>query len=504
MEKKENLNEGEIIDYLNKVMDHKFTRFIMKEMTEVKKLERSFAIYAEVEKPKGVKERLHAKIVGEALEKGAEKFGASPEAIKNFLKDSYMRKAFAVIIRSIAEYGITRPQRLIAPFMVVWNFTKQCNLKCKHCYANATPYPAPDELTLEQKYQVVDQLDEAGVAAISFSGGEPLTNKDFLKVARYAKSKGFYLTVATNGTLISEKMAQKLKEVGISYVEISIDGPNPEIHDKFRGVKGAFNAAIRGIKNAKAVGLQVGIATTATHENLNSIPEIVKLARELKVDRMIVFNFIPTGRGKDIINEDLTPEEREELMKYLYKEWQKGDMQIFSTCPAYSRISITAMEEGSGDKVSPTHFAEMELPREFGGAAKALTEFIGGCGAGRIYCSIEHNGDIQPCVFLPIKVGNVLKDGFVNVWKNSKVLNELRDRDAPDYACSSCPFKYVCGGCRARAYAYYGDIKAPDPGCILMKDEWEKLKMYANISDSSKNNENLESGKSNVEFALSK
>ncbi len=473
--KEKNLNEAEIIDYLHKVMDNKFVSFILKEMTEVKKLEREFAIYAGVIKPEGVRERMHAKIVGEAIEKGAEKFGASPDVIKDMLKDPYMQKGFAVVVRSIAEYGITKPQRLIAPFMVVWDFTKQCNLRCKHCYANATPHPAPDELSLEEKYEVVDQLDEAGVAAISFSGGEPLTNKDFLKVAKYAAEKGFYLSVATNGTLISEKTAQRLREAGIRYVEISLDGPNPEIHDEFRGVKGAFNAAIRGIKNAKAAGLEVGIATTATHENLDSIPAIIQLARDLKVDRLIVFNFIPTGRGKDIVLEDLTPVERENLMKYLYGEWQNGDLQIFSTCPAYARISITAMEKGTGDKVSPTHFAEMELPAEFGGAAKALTEFIGGCGAGRIYCSIEHNGDIQPCVFMPIKVGNVLKDGFVNVWKNSDVFNALRDRDAKNYACHSCAFRYVCGGCRARAYAYYGDILAPDPGCVMMKEEWEKI-----------------------------
>ncbi len=469
-----NMDEGDIIEYLHRVMDKKFVRFILKEMSEVKKLERAFAVYAGVEKPSGIKERMYAKVVGEAIEKGAERFGAEPEAIKKVLKDPYMRKGFAVIIRSIAEYGITRPQRLVAPFMVVWNFTKQCNLKCKHCYANATPYPAKDELTLEERFAVVDQLDEAGVAAISFSGGEPLVNRYFWKVAEYAKSKGFYLTIATNGTLITEKVAKRLKEVGIRYVEISLDGPNAEIHDEFRGVKGAFNATIRGIKNAKAAGLEVGIATTATHENIDSIPEILALARELKVDRFIVFNFIPTGRGKNIMREDLTPEERENLMNYLYEEWQKGDIQIFSTCPAYSRISIVRMGEHGG-KVSPTHFAEMELPEEFGGATKALTEFIGGCGAGRIYCSIEHNGDIQPCVFIPVKVGNVLKDGFVNVWKNSPIFNALRDRDATDYACHECPFRYVCGGCRARAYAYYGDLKAVDPGCILVRDEWDKL-----------------------------
>lgn len=469
------LNEAEIIDYLHKVMDSKFANFILKEVTEVKKLERAFGIYAGVIKPKGVREKLHAKIVGEAIEKGAEKFGVSADIIKNLLKDPYMQKGFAVVVRSIAEYGITKPQRLIAPFMVVWDFTKQCNLKCKHCYANASPYPAPDELTLDEKLNIVDQLDEAGVAGLSFSGGEPLANKDFWKVAEYAASKGFYIAVATNGTLITEKVAKRLKEVGVRYVEVSLDGPNAEIHDKFRGVDGAFEKAIKGIEYARDAGLSTGIATTITHYNLDNLPEMIELGRKLKVDRFIVFNFIPTGRGKDLIKDDLSPEEREDLMKYLYNEWKKGKMQIFSTCPAYARISITAMNKGVGDKVSPTHFAQIEIPKEFGGAAKALAEFVGGCGAGRIYCSIEHNGDIQPCVFIPIKVGNAIKDGFVNVWKNSEILNKLRDRDLENYACRTCPFRYVCGGCRARAYAYYGDILAPDPGCIIMESEWKKI-----------------------------
>jgi len=470
MEKKE-MNEAEIIDYLNKILDNKVLKFIVKRMARIKRIEKAFGIYAGVEDGNAM-DRIYASIIGGAIERGAKRFNVEGETIRDFLKDPYMRKGFAVIIGSIAEYGITVPQRLLAPFMVVWDFTKQCNLRCKHCYANASNKPAEDELTLEERKEVVDQLDEAGVAAISFSGGEPLANKDFWDVADYAKSKGFYLSIATNGTLITEKVAERLKEVGIRYVEVSLDGPDAKTHDEFRGVKGAFERAVRGIENARDAGISTGIATTVTHYNMDKLPEIIELARKLRVDRFIVFNFIPTGRAKDIIEEDLSPEERERLMNYLYDEWQKGKMQIFSTSPSYARVSITRR----GGKVSPTHFAEFELPEEFGGAVKALTEFIGGCGAGRIYCSIEHNGDIQPCVFIPIKVGNVLKDGFVNIWKNNEIMKMLRDRDASDYACNSCSFRYICGGCRARAYAYFGDLKAPDPGCILRKDEWEKLK----------------------------
>ena len=464
------MNEAEIIEYLQKVMDNKFIKFVLKELSRPKDIQKALGIYAGVEKPSNLKERVHAKIVSSAIERASKLFSdADTERIKDFLKDPYVRKGFSSVIRGITEYGITKPQRLFAPFMVVWDFTKQCNLKCKHCYANATPYPSPDELTLEQKLNVVDQLDEAGVAAISFSGGEPLISKDIMPVVKYAASKGFYISIATNGTLLTKEKAVGLKEAGVRYVEISIDGPTAEIHDSFRGVKGAFDRSIQGIRNAKNAGIDVGIATVATHHNLDQIPEIVKLARSLSVNRLIVFNFIPTGRGKEIVKSDLTPEERENLMKYLYDEWQKGKMQIFSTCPAYSRISL------SGSKMAPTHFADVEIPAEFSSAGKALAEFIGGCGAGRIYCSIEQNGDIQPCVFLPIKVGNVIKDGFKNVWDNSEVFKILRNRDAKDYACSKCAFRYICGGCRARAYAYYGDVRAPDPGCILMKREWDKL-----------------------------
>ena len=469
-----NLSEGEIVEYLYRILDNRFVKFILKEMVEVKKIEKSLGIYAGVIDADGFKEKLYAKIVGGAIERGAERFGVESDVIKNFLKDPYMRKGFAVIMSSIAEYGITRPQRLIAPFMVVWDFTKQCNLRCKHCYANTSSSPADDELNLEERKQIVDQLDETGVAAISFSGGEPLVNKDLWEVAKYASGKGFYLSVATNGTLITKENAKRLRESGIRYVEVSLDGPK-DVHDEFRGIDGAFDRSVAGIKNARDAGLSTGIAMTVTRYNLETVPEMIKFARNLKVDRFIVFNFIPTGRGKDIVKDDLTPEEREELMKYLYDEWQKDDLQIFSTCPAYARVSIVEKEKRNKGTISPTHFTEIEFPEEFSGVAKALTEFIGGCGAGRVYCSVEHNGDIQPCVFIPVKVGNVLRDGFSNVWKNNEIMNSLRDRDAADYACRSCEFRYVCGGCRARAYAYYDNLKGPDPGCILMKEEWKKL-----------------------------
>jgi radical SAM protein with 4Fe4S-binding SPASM domain len=330
-----------------------------------------------------------------------------------------------------------------------------------------------DELTLDEKMEVLRQLDEAGVAAISFSGGEPLINRDFWPVAKKAAEIGMYISIATNGTLITENIAKRLKEIGVRYVEVSLDSPYPDIHDEFRGIPGAWERAVRGIRNAKKVGLSVGIATTVTKINYKDMPEMIKLARELDVDRFIAFNFIPTGRGKEIIEMDLSPDERMELLEYFYREWMNGKLQIFSTAPMYAVVSLSHVDKGG--KISPTHFAELAIPDEYMSAGFALGEFLGGCGAGRIYCSIEHNGDVYPCVFLPIKVGNVLKDGFLNIWHNSPILNQLRDRDAPEYACNTCAYRYICGGCRARAYAYYGDIRAVDPSCNFNKEHWKNL-----------------------------
>ena len=465
------LDVNKLMATIRRMVGNKAVRFIIRRMGDPKRVIKILGIYAGVEEASNIREKSWAKLVSKLLEEAGSRFGFDPNEIRSRLRDPYIRRGLANILLGISKYGITRPQRLYAPFMIVWDFTKQCNLRCKHCYANATPLPAKDELTLSEKMEVLRQLDEAGVAAISFSGGEPLMNRDFWPVAKKAADIGMYISIATNGTLITEGVAKKLKEIGVRYVEVSIDSPYPEIHDEFRGIPGAWDRAIRGIKNAKKAGLEVGIATTVTKLNYHDMPELIRLAKDLKVDRVIAFNFIPTGRGRDIINLDLSPREREELLEYFYNEWMSSGLQIFSTSPIYAVISLRNADKKG--VLSPTHFAELAIPEEYLPLGYALGEFLGGCGAGRIYCSIEHNGDIYPCVFLPIKVGNVIKDGFLKVWHESPILEMLRDRD--HYACSSCPYRYICGGCRARAYAYFNDIRGPDPSCSFNEKYWNEI-----------------------------
>ncbi|PYB69058.1 radical SAM/SPASM domain-containing protein [Thermoplasma sp. Kam2015] len=463
----------ELIAQFQKIVDHRFARFIMTKLTDQKKFEHLLGVFAGVEESSGIKESTEVKMIETALKRGMKTFHVDGmDTIKNALKEKFVRKGVALTLRSVAKYGITKPQIFDAPLMVVWNTTKQCNLNCLHCYANAG-IKHSDELTLEQKLRVIDMMDEAGVTMIAFSGGEPLISPDFWKIAEYASSKGFYTTIATNGTLLTKSVVDRLAEVGIKYVEISLDSPDPEVHNKFRGQQMAWERTVQGIKNVVEKGVfDTAIATTATRYNYKQMDRMLDLAIQLKVKKFIVFNFVPTGRGKEIIDEDLTPKEREDLLNFLYDKWQqKVGPDIYSTSPEYSRIGINKILEGTGKTYSPTHFATMET----GSNGIAMAEFIGGCGAGRVYAALEDNGDLEPCVFLPIRVGNVLKDGLKNIWENSNVLKDLRDRDHLEGICGTCPFKYSCGGCRARAYGYYGDYMQSDPGCLLNESAYEEI-----------------------------
>ncbi|MDI9619397.1 MAG: radical SAM protein [Candidatus Nezhaarchaeota archaeon] len=379
------------------------------------------------------------------------------DAVKDYVRDPAVRRGLALVLRGIAEYGVTKPQRLPAPFLVVWNLTSMCNLKCKHCYQRAEK-PLPDELTLQEKLKVIDDLDRAYVAAVAFSGGEPLLHPEFPVVAREAASRGIYVSVATNGTLISRSMAEKLKDLGVRYVEVSLDSANPRKHDSFRGLPGAWEKAVRGIRNCVEVGLTTGVATTLTSLNKHEVEEIVDLCEELGVRRVVFFNFIPVGRGTEISMWDLTPEEREEILKVIYRLATTRKIEVLSTAPQLARVAI---QESCGRVVAPTHFAVVADP-----ATVALAEFIGGCGAGRIYAAIEPNGDVVPCVFLPVKVGSLRERSFEDIWATSRLLLCLRNRDDFEEPCCRCSYRYVCGGCRARAYAYLGLVTGPDPGCI--------------------------------------
>lgn len=388
--------------------------------------------------------------------------------VSKLFADSYVRRAINSIVYGFAEFGFNRPIQVHAPFLVVWNFTYKCNLKCKHCYSEAGNC-SKTELSTEEATKVVDQIADFGVTSLAFSGGEPLMRKDFFDVARHAVDVGLYVSLATNGTLLTEENARKLKEIGVHYVEVSLDGVDAKTHDFFRGKAGAFDQTLKGLKNCLDKNICTCIAVTATKNNLTEIPAVLEMAENMGIDRFTLFNFIPTGRGKEIIAVDPSPQEREELLSFLNKKLSEDHkIAILSTTPQLARVALQSLSPTQKDIIMP--LAHMEAAK-ISKRAKPLADFIGGCGAGRFYCAISPEGNIQPCVFLPLAVGNLKMEKLEDVWLNSPVFKDLRDREKLKGRCGKCEFKFVCGGCRARAFAYHDDYLMSDPGCIRKLSE---------------------------------
>jgi radical SAM protein with 4Fe4S-binding SPASM domain len=347
---------------------------------------------------------------------------------------------------------------------------------------------------------VLDILSEVagiGLPALSFSGGEPLARQDFFELAAYAKHRISYVSIASNGTLITRDNAKRIKDAKIDYVEISIDGATPQVHDEFRCIQGAFERAMAGIKNCIEEGVDACIATVLHKDNFAELDKLIALTKDLGV-RFMHFNYIPTGRAKAYVELDLTPDERFHVLETIGKEviglyLQAKDEELkhgkssvtvdkfFSTCPQYASVTKELSQKAGEKFVVEAHYAAKK-------GVETVANFLGGCGAGRLYCCLEPNGDIKPCVFFPTNkntvLGNILRDDFGEIWDNHPFLWRLRTReDLEDYivdgkrvGCADCPDKYICGGCRARAYSYFsGNINSPDIGCIHNKLLWERL-----------------------------
>ncbi|MGC8895340.1 MAG: radical SAM protein [Candidatus Bathyarchaeia archaeon] len=429
------------------------------------------------------------------------------KADKNFMRNQFFNqeygeawlRGFGLMMKGIEKYGVRIPFTPAGPFEIVWNFTYQCNLRCKHCYENAGGIKRP-ELSTEEAKQVLDILSKIagiGLPALSFSGGEPLARKDFFELAAYAKKRIGYVSIASNGTLITKDNAKRIKDAGIDYAEISIDGATPGVHDEFRGIPGAFERAMEGVKNCVEMGIDTCIATTIHRDNLSELDKLIEMSKQLGV-RFMHFNYIPTGRAKTYVELDLSPDERLHVLETIGKEiiglylqakeeelkHGKSNVKVdrfFSTCPQYASVTRELSKQFGEKFMVEAHYAAKK-------GVESVANFLGGCGAGRLYCAIEPNGDIKPCVFFPTNkntvLGNILKDSFKEIWDKHPLLWKLRIREnLEDYivdgkrvGCGSCPDKYICGGCRARAYSYFnGNVNTPDIGCIRNKPLWEKM-----------------------------
>jgi radical SAM protein with 4Fe4S-binding SPASM domain len=315
---------------------------------------------------------------------------------------------------------------------------------------------------------VVDKLGAAGVPFLAIAGGEPLATRDIWPVLERARKRPIHVSLATNGTLLTPETVSRLIESGVKYVEVSVDSLLPEEHDRFRGQHGAWRRAIQGIRNLVAAGMRTGLATCFTRATVETVDEMVEFAIQLGCRTFSHFNFIPAGRARGISDEDPTPSQREWLMRRLVAHLQSGRINVISTTPQFGR-SCAAHAPADG------FFAMGHGGTGKGLQTLVLARYVGGCGAGRCYCAIQPNGDVTPCVYISgLKVGSLRSQSLEQIWDCSlfRVLSDRADRR--DH-CAICDDRASCGGCRARAFAYVGDIRAGDPGCGRNQALWDDL-----------------------------
>ena len=343
------------------------------------------------------------------------------------------------------------------PYLVSYSITRKCNLKCKHCYSDAVDKPAPDELSTSEAKKLLDDIASWGIRLLIIDGGEPLCRDDFYEIVSYASSRGVRVVVGSNGTLIDEENAARMKEAGVNCVAISIDGAKPETHDLFRGEEGSFHKALNGAKACRKVGLPFQFNMVIRKQTLNEIPDMFRLAIESGVNAVEFFDLVQVSRVKEkCLEEVLSKGERRRVMEWLAEAQRNSPVVIrVPACPMYPLI----LKE---KRIQPKQFPASVLAR--------IPYFERGCAAGMPngYITILPNGDVIPCMLLQAKLGNVRERNIVKIWEESSILMKLRSRSLLEGECGRCIHRDVCAGCRGRAYEETGNMLASDPGCWLV------------------------------------
>jgi len=322
--------------------------------------------------------------------------------------------------------------------IISWNTTNACNLNCPHCYRDASK-ALPDELTTSEAKAMLQQISEARFMIMIFSGGEPLLRDDIFELVEHARGLGLRPVFGTNGTLLNRETVKRLKESGAAAMGISLDSTDAEKHDRFRGVPGGFDKTMEGMKNCREFGLRFQIHTTVMDWNYDEIEQITDLAIESGATAHHIFFLVPTGRAAHLASGIMKAEKYEELLERIMDRQEEVPIELKPTCaPQFMRI---AKQKG------------MKM------------RFTRGCIAGIAYCLIGPTGNVQPCAYLDMNLGNVREMPFTEIWQNNEVFKELRTMEYSG-SCGRCDYKDVCGGCRARAAYYHkGDYMASEPWC---------------------------------------
>lgn len=341
------------------------------------------------------------------------------------------------------------------PLIVSFAVTRACNLSCLHCHVSAR-ISMPDELNVKEAMHAIDEMTNLGTQAVIFSGGEPLLRKDFiLTLAQYCEDNGIIPAMLSNGLLITPQVALQLKDAGIKAIGIPIDSVVPANHDHLRNLPGTFKKAVSAIQTCIDIDLEVIVTTMALKDTFNEMPKRIEFLANLGVDEVAVYDLIPVGRGKDIMDQAMSQEQRVTLIRWLQARQEDTEM-VFTMSGGIPLYPEIALEMHRSHDTKPKDL----LIKEF------WVHHGVGCHAGTLYFSLRPNGDVFPCTFLPIKVGNIREQSLTDIWRNSKILNTLRQRQNLKGKCGACEYRASCGGCRGRAYACTNDYLETDPVCL--------------------------------------
>ena len=351
--------------------------------------------------------------------------------------------------------------------VVVWNSTKTCNLKCRHCYMSSDAQKYQNELTTEEAKRFIDDLAEFKVPVLLFSGGEPLIRPDFFELAEYAKEKGLRPTLSTNGTLITREVAQRIKDIGVGYVGISLDGLK-DVNDSFRGVEGAYDRAMEGIQNCVAVGQRVGLRFTINHHNIQELDNIFDFIERENINRVCFYHLVYSGRGNKMMDQDVTAEESRKAMDTIIRRTkdfedrglEKEILTVDNHCDGVY-MYLKALKDGD---------------EELAAQIKDFIAMNGGNRSGIAFAEVDPLGYVHPDQFTQHHTfGNVRERKFGDIWQDVShpIMAGLKNRKPLlKGRCSRCQFLDNCNGnFRSRAEAQTGDFWESDPSCYLTDEE---------------------------------
>jgi heme b synthase len=366
---------------------------------------------------------------------------------------------------SVAAEGSTHPW----PRLVFWETTAACNLVCSHCRrTEVADELSPDELSTQEAEGLIDEMADWGRTILVLSGGEPLLRPDIFHLMSYASEKGLIVALATNGTLIDQDLAKRIRESGVDRVSISLDGADEATHDAFRRLPGSFRSAMDGIRALQAEGVPIQINVTVARHNADQLDDMVDLAKSLEAAALHLFLLVPVGCGLEIAEEQtLRADAYEETLNWLYDtERREQGLQLRATCaPHYFRV-VRQRQAAEGKQDAGSAGPPAGHPgRGHGGERGALHAATRGCLAGTGVCFVSNTGKVYGCGYMPIEAGDVRQTPLAEIWQTSEFFAELRDLDRLEGKCGVCGYARVCGGCRARAYGSTGDHLAEEPFC---------------------------------------